>query len=88
MHRVSAVLNSSEILLTYWIITVSLYIAPEEGRFSSRQLRYEVSEFLWIFIKHQIVSYVLNLVVENLLILIHDLFSADQAKNDSSFYVI
>jgi hypothetical protein len=41
---------------------------------------------LWVFIKHQIISYVLNFLVEILLILTYG--STDQAMNDSPFHVM
>jgi hypothetical protein len=36
---------------------------------ASRWLHYGVNEFLWVFIKHHIISYILNLLVEMFLIL-------------------
>jgi hypothetical protein len=48
---------------------------------SSRWHHYGVKELLWVFIKHQIVSYFLNFVLEILLTLTYDLGSTDQTKN-------
>jgi hypothetical protein len=40
-----------------------------------------VNEFLCVFIKYQIMSYILNFLVENFLILTHDFGSTDQARH-------
>jgi hypothetical protein len=50
-------------------------------------LHYGIIEYLWVFIKYQIMSYVLNFLVE-VLILTYDLGSTDQAMNDDSFQVM
>jgi hypothetical protein len=53
---------------------------------TSRQLHYGVNEFLWVFIKHLIMSYLIHFLVEILLILTRMNFgSTDQATNDSPF---
>jgi hypothetical protein len=49
-------------------------------------IHYRVDEFFWIFIEHQIMSYVFNFIVKILLILTYDLCSVDQTMNDSPFY--
>jgi hypothetical protein len=51
-------------------------------------LRYGVNGFLWVFMKHQIVSYVLNFRVEILLFLTCDLGLTDQIMNDFPFHVM
>lgn len=49
-----------------------------------------VKEFFWVFMKHQIMFYVLNFVVEIFLILTYEyaLGSTDQTMNVSPFYVM
>jgi hypothetical protein len=54
----------------------------------SRWLHYGINEFLWVFINHQIMSYVLNFIVEILLILTYDLRAVHQNIHDSPFYVM
>jgi hypothetical protein len=54
---------------------------------ASRWLHYGVNEFLCVFVKHQIMSYLPNFLVEILLILTYDLGSTDQTMNDSPFHV-
>jgi hypothetical protein len=79
----NARLNFSEIPLTYGIKTVPWYIVWRT--ISCRRLHYRVNEFFWVFIKHKIMSYVFNFVVEIFLFLSYDLRSADQTMNDSPF---
>jgi hypothetical protein len=68
-------------------MTVHWYFVSEEGRFLvDGSIR--VNEFFWIFIEHQIMSYVFNFVVEILLILTYDPRSVDQTVSDSPFYVM
>jgi hypothetical protein len=67
--------------------TVLLYCAWKRA-VTSRWIHYGGNEFLWAFIKQQIVSDVLNLVVQILLVLTHGLGSSDQTMNDSPFYVV
>jgi hypothetical protein len=55
---------------------------------ASQWLHCRVSEFLWVFIRHHIISYVLNSLVEILLILTYDHGSTDQTMNDSSFHEV
>jgi hypothetical protein len=50
--------------------------------------QYEVIKFLWVFIKHQIMLYVLNFLAEILLILTYDLGSIDRTMNDSPFHMM
>jgi hypothetical protein len=47
----------------------------------------ELMYFLGVFVKHKIMSYVFNFVVE-ILILTYDLGMADQTMNDSPFYMM
>jgi hypothetical protein len=49
---------------------------------------YGVDKFLWLSIKHQIMSYILNFHVEIFLVLTFDFVSTDQAMNDSPFHVV
>jgi hypothetical protein len=77
--------NFSEIPLTYGIMTVLWYIVSEEGRLSPDGF---IMVSLWVFVKHQMMFYVLNFLVEILLILIHDLGSTDLTRNDSPFHVM
>jgi hypothetical protein len=65
-------------------MTVSWYVVHEKGQF----LLDGFNEFSSAFIKYQIVPYVLNFLVEILLILTYDLGSPDQAMNDSAFHVM
>jgi hypothetical protein len=55
---------------------------------ASQWLHYGVKEFLWVFIKHQIISNVLNFLAEILQILTYDLGSTDQTMNGSPFHVM
>jgi hypothetical protein len=71
-------LNFSEIPLTYGILTMPWYIVCEEGRLLLCDFIMESSEIFWIFIKHQIISYVLNFLVEILLILTNDWSNYEQ----------
>jgi hypothetical protein len=69
-------------------MTVPSHTVSEDGRLLLEWLHYRVNEFFWVFIKHQITSYVLNFVVEILLILSYDLDSADKTMNNSPFYMM
>jgi hypothetical protein len=53
---------------------------------ASRCLHYGVNEFLWVLIKHRIMSYVLNFFVEIFLNLTYDLRSTVQAMIDFPFH--
>jgi hypothetical protein len=82
-------LNFSEIPITYRITTVPWYTVYEQGRtVVSRWLHYAVNKFLWVIIKHQIMSYVLNFLGEILLILTYDLGSTKQTMTDCAFHVM
>jgi hypothetical protein len=63
-------------------MTVPWYIVSEDGRLS---LDGFIMESLRVFLKHQIMSYVLNFVVETLLNLTYDLGSTDLTMKDSLF---
>jgi hypothetical protein len=65
-------------------MTVPWYIISEEGWLLLKGF-IMVSEFLWVFIKCQIMSYVVNFLVEILLILTYDRGCTDQTMNDSPF---
>jgi hypothetical protein len=78
-------LHFSEIPLTYGI---EREYCVWRRTLSGRWPHYVVNEFFSVFIKHQIMSYVFNFVVENLLILTYDLRSADQTMNDPPFNAI
>jgi hypothetical protein len=55
---------------------------------ASPWLHHGINKFLWVFIKYQIMSCVLNFSVEIVPVLTYDLGSTDQAMNDSSFHVV
>jgi hypothetical protein len=71
-----------------WDNDCALVYCISRRTIASRWLHYGVIEFLWVFVKHQIMSYVLNFLVEIILILTYDLSSTDQTVNDSSFQVL
>jgi hypothetical protein len=52
------------------------------------RLEFLRNSFFWIFIKHQIMSYVFNFIVEMLLIFTYDLRSVDQTVNISPFHMM
>jgi hypothetical protein len=85
---VQTVSNSSEFLrdtLNIWDNDSALVYCIWRRMTASWWLHYRVNKFLWVFIKHQIVSYVLNFIVEILLVLTYDLDSTDQTMNASHF---
>jgi hypothetical protein len=47
-----------------------------------------ISELLWVFIKYQIIFYVLNYPGEILPVLTYDLGAVDQAMNNFPFHVM
>jgi hypothetical protein len=55
---------------------------------ASRWHHYGVIKLLCVFVKHQIMFYLLNFLVEILLILIYVIGSTDQTMNDSPFHVM
>jgi hypothetical protein len=70
-------------------MTVPWYIVILRRTVAARWLHYGVNEFLWVSFKRQIMSYILNfVVVENLLILTYDLGSTDQTLSDSPCHVM
>jgi hypothetical protein len=88
---IEMVSNVSEFLLdtvNIWDNDSALVYCIWRRAVASWWLHYGVTEFLWIFIKHQIMSYVLNYVVEILLNLTYDLGSSDQTMKDSLFHAL
>jgi hypothetical protein len=63
-------------------MTVPWYFVPEEGQLS---LDGFIMESLWAFLKHQIMSYILNFLVDFLLILSYELGCTDLPMKDAPF---
>jgi heme A synthase len=81
-------LNFSEIPLTYGTMNMPWHIISEEGQsILDGFIMDRVNEFLWVFIMHQIMSYVLHFLAEILLILTYDRASTDQTMNNSHFHM-
>jgi hypothetical protein len=83
--------NVSEFLgndLNIWDNDSAVVYSMRRKTVASRWLYYGVSKLLWVFIKYQIMSYILNFVFEILLILTYDLGLAEQTMNDTPFYMV
>jgi hypothetical protein len=88
---IETVSNAFELLgdtLNIWDDARALVCCICRGTVASRWLYYGVNKLLCVFIKHQMMSYVLNFIVEIFLILTYDLSSADQIMNESPFYMM
>jgi hypothetical protein len=80
-------LNFSEIPLIYGTMNVPWHIISEGRSILDGFIMDGVNEFLWVFITHQIMSYVLHFLAEILLILTYDLAPTDQTMNNSHFHM-